>query len=601
MANRLGKIWFSLNGRILICLVISIFGMGTVTILSFCNSWSAANSESYRIFNIIENETAARIEKSLEGYQKTARQAGYSIAVQNYLFSGNPETVIRSYTAAADSIYSAYIDNIRECDNICLISYNGRYLALNRSFIDEIRGIVDRTINFSGVNAVKPFLMMHTLENGDNLSLYFFPLSNILWVDPSLRIISVIVCNFSGVTEIPAGLEGSSTGAAVLRYENAIVSSSRGLSPGELAALARIAQGRSHIVIDNVRYLTVRVFQLEGRWDLTYLVSEKQILNQVFSRLNNGLLPLSAVMIFTMGILILMIRSVNAGITRIVTDLNGLEYSRGLKYKMDGPPLREIELISHSVGRLLERLDSSFRREQEANRLMLKAVSAGARAEFMGYRAQINPHFLFNTLECVRSMAHKRNDEDMETIVSSLASMFRYSLFAGSLVPLAQELDHAANFIRVMNIVRGSPAAPKYRLEIQAGKQARNFPVPSMVLQPLVENSIFHGFANSAGGNNLVRIRAFCVKKTGGLAIRVIDNGEGMTAAELEALNRQIRAAGEEDPDFEGRNALCNIHRRMSYYFRDKFSMTVESQKNSHTRVELLIPRERAGDERCTA
>jgi two-component system sensor histidine kinase YesM len=369
-----------------------------------------------------------------------------------------------------------------------------------------------------------------------------------------------------------------------------IISTSRPLSPGEEKNLEQIAQGRSHATIDGIPYLTVRVFQLEDGWDLTYLISERQILSQVFSQLNNGLLPLCAVMIFSSIILILMIRSVNAGIRRIVTDINSLEYSRGLKYRIDGSPLREIELISHSVGRLLERLDNSFRREQEANRLMLEAVSARARAEFIGYRAQINPHFLFNTLECVRSMAHKRNDEDMETIISSLASMFRYSLFAPPLVPLVRELEHAANFITVMNIIRSSRATPKYHLEIQAGKGARDFPVPSMILQPLAENSVFHGFFSHTGRDNMITIQARCGRKTGDLSIWVTDNGEGMAETELAALNRRIQDGGEQQKDLEGHDTLCNIRRRMSYYFKDGFSMIVESKKNSYTRVELLIP-----------
>jgi two-component system sensor histidine kinase YesM len=597
MTGKFNRIWFSLNGRILICLVISISGMGSVTVFSFFASWSAANSAAYRVFDIIENETVSRIENSLRGYRKTARQAGYSIAVQRYLLSENPETVIQSYTAAMENIYSAYSDNIRECDNICLISPNGRYLALNRGHIGEIRGLAEGA-GLSGL--ADPFLVMHRAETGENLLLFFSPLSNILWVDPSSRILCVIICNFSGVTEIPAGLEGGAPGAAVLHYENTIISASRGLSAGELGALGRIPRGRGHVNIGGRRYLTVRAAPREGSWGLSYLVSERQILSQVFSRLNNGLLPLAAVIILTVVILILVIRSVNAGISRIVTDLNKLEYGQGLKYRIEGPHLREIELISHSVGRLLERLGGSFRREQEANRRMMEAVSARARAEFAGYRAQINPHFLFNTLECVRSMARRRNDGDTEAIVSSLASMFRYSLFARPMVPLAQELEHVTNYIKVMNVVRGSATPPRYRLEIRAGKEARNFPVPSMILQPIAENSIFHGFSGREGGDNVISIGARRGRRAGNLSIRIEDNGEGMTEAELAALNRRMGAGGENETDTEGRNALRNIRRRMGYYFKDEFSMVVESKKNSYARVKIVIPGLPGGKDSCT-
>ncbi|MDR3174281.1 MAG: histidine kinase [Treponema sp.] len=621
MLRKLEKIWFSLNGRVQLCLVFSILGMGTVTAFSFFSSWTAAHEAVYRIFDDIENETTLRIEEYLLGYQKTARQAGYSIAVQRFLLSNDPETVIRNSLTAADSMETAYTDNQRECGNICLISYNGRYLAANRSFVREIRNLTGGGLgiletggrplpgqilegnglwedSFSRAGETESFLLIYCLENGDNLFLYFFSISNILWINPASGILCVVVCDFTGITESLPGLDDFSTAIAILRYKGIAASQSRELSAGEAKILDRLPLGRSNTSIDGQRYSALRISPAAD-WDLSCLISEQQILAQVFSRLNNGLLPLCAVMIFSALILILMIRSVNAGITKIVTDLNGLEYSQGLKYRINGPHLREIELISHSVGRLLERLDNSFRREQEANRLMVEAITARAQAEFIGYRAQINPHFLFNTLECVRSMAHKRNDEDMETIISSLASMFRYSLFARPLVPLAQELEHAENFIKVMNIVRGSAITPKYHLKIRVGKQARDFPVPSMILQPLAENSIFHGFFGRSGGDNMISIGAQCDRKTGKLGIRITDNGEGMTEAELTALNNRLRASGENEMDIEGHDALCNIHRRMNYYYKDKFSMIVESKKKSYTRVKLLIPRMITREDSC--
>jgi sensor histidine kinase YesM len=622
MLSGLKKIWFSLNGRIQLCLVFSILGMGTVTVFSFFSSWSAANEEVYRIFDVIENETTLRIEECLRGYQKTARQAGYSIAVQRFLLSNDPETVILNSLTAMDNIETAYADSGRECGNICLISYNGRYLAANRGFVREIRNLTGGGLGipetggrplpgqilednghwadgFSRAAETGPFPLIYNLENNGNVFLYFFPISNILCINPASGILCIVVCDFTGITESFPGPENFPAGAAILRYKGVVASQNRELSAGETGALDRLPLGRGRTRFDGRRYSTLRISPAAD-WDFTYLISEKQIFDQVFSRLNNGLLPLCAVMILSAIILILMIRSVNTSINQIVSDLNGLEYNRDLKYRIGDSRLSEIELISHSVERLLERLNNSFRREQEATRLMIEAITARAKAEFIGYRAHVNPHFLFNTLECVRSMAHKRNDEEMETIISSLASMFRYSLFAHPLVPLAQELEHVVNFIKVMNIIRSSPSKQKYHLKIRVGKQSRNFPVPSMILQPLAENSIFHGFFYHTGGDNVISIYAQYSGKTGNLSIRVTDNGEGMTEAELAALNRRIQTGGGNETGSGEHDTLYNIHRRMNYYFNDGFSMYIKSKKNSYTTVELLIPRATEEKDSCT-
>ncbi|MDR0642801.1 MAG: histidine kinase [Treponema sp.] len=622
MLSKLKKIWFSLNGRIQLCLIFSILGTGTITIFSFFSSWSAANTEVYRIFDVMENEISARIAEYLQGYRKTARQTGYSIAIQRFLLSNDPETVILNSSTALDNMESAYIDGGRDSSNICLVSYNGRYMAATRNFVYEIRNLTGGGMGipktggrplpgqiieadgqweeiFFRTGETGSFLLIYSLENGKNIFLHFSPVSNILWINPASGILCIVVCDFSGITESLPELENFSSAVITLRYKGVTVSQNRELDAKEAGALDRLPPGRSRVSIGNHGHSALRISPAED-WDLICFVSEKQILAQVFSRLNNGLLPLCALMILSAVILILIIRSVNAGINQIVAELNSLEYGQDLKYRIGGSRLREIELISHSMGRLLERLDNSFRREQEANHLMIEAVSARARAEFIGYRAQINPHFLFNTLECVRSMAHRRNDENMEIIINSLASMFRYSLFAHPLVPLVQELEHAAKFITVMNMVRSSASAPKYHLKISAGKEARDFPVPSMILQPLAENSIFHGFLSHGAGNNMITIQVRRGRKTGNLSILVTDNGGGMTKTELAALNRRIQTGGEGETDIEGHNTLCNIYRRMNYHFKSGFSMIVESKKNFYTRVKLIIPRITTGEKSCT-
>jgi two-component system sensor histidine kinase YesM len=183
-------------------------------------------------------------------------------------------------------------------------------------------------------------------------------------------------------------------------------------------------------------------------------------------------------------------------------------------------------------------------------------------------------------------MACQRDDGDMETVISSLALMFRYSLYARTMVLFSQELEHVHNYIKVLNVIHSG----KYQLDIRVGKRALSRTVLSMILQPLAENAVFHGFAGRTDKNNRIVIRAFCARRDGVLVVSVFDNGEGLSVEELAALTAQIHGPENNEPDLEGRKALQNIYRRMTMSFGGNFSMNVKSKKGSFTKIEMHIP-----------
>jgi two-component system sensor histidine kinase YesM len=257
-----------------------------------------------------------------------------------------------------------------------------------------------------------------------------------------------------------------------------------------------------------------------------------------------------------------------------------------MRYSLRGSHLREIEIISQSVDNLLKRLNSAFRNEQDAKEKLIVAIRAQSQSELRNYRSQINPHFVFNTLECIRSMAHRHKQPDMETIISSMALMFRYSFYARDPVPLSQELENVSNFINVAAI----SYKENYSLVIRAGKEALQRKVLSMILQPLVENSIFHGFYDNTNQYKHILIRAFCDSKDGRLVVSVTDNGEGLSSECLAFQNKRLLMAGNGNAASAEEGALYNICQRMKLSFGANFDMKISSKKGKFTKVEMKIP-----------
>ncbi|MDR2785127.1 MAG: histidine kinase [Treponema sp.] len=581
--------WHSLNGRLRLCGAVAIMGIAAAVAFSFVSSWRAAYDDVYEYFRGTEAEMSVRLAASLDDIQRAVRNAGYSIAVQRFLLSNNPETVIMNYGVAGEHV-SNTLNASEYCRNIYLQNEGGRYLRANRYRITEIRqGIAG---NASGIILNRPlFDVRRNKENRDELYFYF-PVYNILWTERTNRIICAAACDMSAITSSLPFTEGDPGGAILLLYKNRIVSSSRDISAEEREALLSAVPGQGRARIRGKSCLTIKVSLPEtlGRgnsaqqfWDCIYFIPESAVFSRIFSLMNRGLFMLAAVLLLIILILALLIHSVNTGVWRLVEDLNVLEYRQ--KHVLRKPRLKELELISRSVGLMLERINGAMRREQEINEKLLAAVTAQAQAEFMSYRTQINPHFLFNTLECMRAMAHSsgREGASLETMISSMSRMFRYSIYAKPMVSLSLEIEHARNFMRVMNIRSGG----RYTLKERLSKEAADRLVPSMLLQPLVENSISHGFAGRSGGNCVMLLKA-SLSSEGLLRLRFTDNGAGMEKEELEALMERLEKTG--GGSGEVVHALHNIRRRMRLCFGEGFSFDIRSRRGHYTIIEMLIP-----------
>jgi two-component system sensor histidine kinase YesM len=589
MIKRFGALWYSLNGRLRLCGAVAIIGIAAATLFSLASSWQAAYGEVSDYFLRVEAEMTARLDAGLGDIQDVARNAGYSIAVQRFLLFNNPETVIMNYNPAVEHITNV-LSNTEYVRNIYLRNAGGRYLRANRDHLTEIlRGTETHA---RGVVLDRPLFDILSGEE-DGTGLYFYlPVYNVLWVGRTNEILCGIYCDLSSITSAPVFRERDPGGTVLLLYKNSIVSASRGISPAEQEDLSRMSQSRRRLKIGGQLCYAIKVTLSEGQgrgrtgsgqlWDCIYFIPERMVIASILSRVNRGFLILSAVVFLVILILALIIHSVNAGVSRMVGDFNALDY--GGQLPLRSPRLKELEIIFRSAGLMLKRINTAVMREQEANGKLLEAVTAQAQAEFMSYRTQINPHFLFNTLECMRAKARSSKDPDLETMISSMSRMFRYSLYAKPMVSFSLELEHMQNYMRVINIRSGG----RYTLKTRVSTAAMDRLVPSMILQPLVENSITHGFVALSQNNCVIFLEATCSGYPGEpMRLRLADNGAGMENPEV------LLSSLEEEGYRTGiTHALYNILKRMRLSFGSGFHFAIKSKAGHYTVIEMLIPAE---------
>lgn len=215
-------------------------------------------------------------------------------------------------------------------------------------------------------------------------------------------------------------------------------------------------------------------------------------------------------------------------------------------------------------------------------------LTQAAQLESLQY--QINPHFLYNTLQTLEAIAEVHEEPEIQTISKSLADIFRYNLVGEALVPLEKELLHLQSYFEI-EYIRFSQ---KVLFQIDIPEPLRAYKVPKFILQPLVENSLSHGFTVSHTTQNPCRILivAQMLAQQNILKLQVIDNGIGIKAAPLEALRQKLASVDdtEEHTDSSSSIGLLNVHRRLHTRYGNQYGAFIRSTYGEGTTVSLHIP-----------
>ncbi len=206
------------------------------------------------------------------------------------------------------------------------------------------------------------------------------------------------------------------------------------------------------------------------------------------------------------------------------------------------------------------------------------------RAELELLQAQINPHFLYNTLDSIVILAENHRDEEVVQMVTNLSVFFRNSLSKGKdIITLQAERDHVTSYLEIQKI-RYSDILT-YQIEIP--NELLTHMVPKLILQPLVENALYHGTKNKRGIGSI-----FITGQSQGedMLLQVKDNGAGMDEQQLAALQAGV---------YEDRHTglgLVNVQKRIKLYCGEKYGLSFESTLGAGTTVSVLLPKDMKAD-----
>lgn len=211
-------------------------------------------------------------------------------------------------------------------------------------------------------------------------------------------------------------------------------------------------------------------------------------------------------------------------------------------------------------------------------------------AELLALQNQINPHFLYNTLEAIRSDALCAGMESIANTTEALATFFRYTITdTGSLVTVEEELDNIENYFKIQQYRFGE----RFAMEIHCsdGDKILSQKLPKLTLQPFIENSIYHGLESRAEGG---KISISLEVSASNLFISIRDNGVGIPEEKLKEINYKLEhvsfSCANENPEQKGGIALNNIARRIKLLFGDNYGVHLYSISGVGTDVRIKMP-----------
>ena len=315
------------------------------------------------------------------------------------------------------------------------------------------------------------------------------------------------------------------------------------------------------------------------RFMYTYLYYEAAHLNDLQSSMIwNMIFLIGIILVLSLVLLFFLLKSskklsnkIVDPIDRICERLEAIGKGSLLVCEPIEADIEEVQLLSYGIENMVERLKWQIDKntEQEKQR---------RRTELALLQAQINPHFLYNTLDTIIWLNESGEISEAIKMVASLSNYFRFSLSRGkSVITLEEEEQHIRSYLEIQQM--------RYRdlmdYEIDIPVRLKNYILPKLTLQPLVENALYHGIKNTRR-KGFIQLTG--KEHNGCVILEVKDDGYGMSQERLEQLKASLT-----DGTNEG-FGLRTVHQRIQILFGAEYGLALQSEPGKGTRISVTIP-----------
>ncbi|MET3544851.1 two-component system sensor histidine kinase YesM [Paenibacillus favisporus] len=262
--------------------------------------------------------------------------------------------------------------------------------------------------------------------------------------------------------------------------------------------------------------------------------------------------------------------------------------SRDMGFRIKVRSTNEVGMLADDINRVINEREQMARDMINTQARLYESELSQKQAEFAALQSQINPHFLYNTLNCISSIGLEYGSREIAQIASCMSKIFRYSIRKDDLVRIREELDCIQAYMNIIAIRYEN----KFIIEIDVDEGLLEMQTPKMILQPIVENAVYHGLERMDQGGRLQVTGS--MDAHGDVCFQITDTGKGMDPEQLASLQAKLGMASPE-PAPDGQPAtsigLSNIHNRLRLLFGEGYGIAIQSQFGHGTTVTVRIPK----------
>lgn len=536
-----------------------------------------------------ENQSIVnQLNRSLESYLRTVMKLSDS------LYYGVIKNADLSDTSLNNEFTLLYDNNKESVENIALISKKGELLeavpaARLKTELDiTAEGWFTSTLEKTeNIHFAIP-KVQHIFDNNENQYRWVLPLSRaveitqggsttqgVLLIDMRYDSLEQL---FDNISLGNGGYVYLMTSEGELIYHPKIQLIDSGFATeNHIAAVSYRDGNHEEIFQGKTRMVTVKSVGYTG-WKIIGVTPDAGItLNSIKTKL---------FVIFVLGFFLFILMLINAYISsRITNPIKELERSVG---ELEAGDLEAVVYTGGSYE--IKHLGTSIQKMADQIKVLMDDIvrehESKRKSEFDTLQSQINPHFLYNTLDIIVWMIENERPGEAVKAVTALARFFRISLSRGkSIIMIRDELEHVRNYLMIQEMRYKN----RFTYQIYAEEEVMECASLKLMLQPLVENSIYHGMEFMDGDGEII-IRAY--KKDGELYLEVSDNGLGMNEMCVESLlNPGMEIESQKNGASKGSGiGIRNVNDRIKLYFGEAYGLLIQSEPDEGTIITIRLP-----------
>lgn len=316
------------------------------------------------------------------------------------------------------------------------------------------------------------------------------------------------------------------------------------------------------------------VYDDKFQWEIVRVSDQNTVVERLKAQQHLIVVVLILSLAALTAVILLLTKSLTGSLRRLVQVME--RAGRGelsARMQVDGRTPREVEVISRQFNRMLERLGDSMEKEK-------RAIERQKSAEIAALEAQINPHFIYNTLDTINWMAIDRDEYEISSSINALAAILRYGINqSNEIVTVRQEEEWLKQYL----FLQQTRLKNTFVCEIHVDAQVKEYHIHKLLLQPFVENAILHGFE---GVDRTHRLSVQIGREEDNLKIEIYDNGKGIPKQLVETMNRGDFPKCTEKNHIGMENAIT----RIGMYYGEQAAVRIESEEDVYTRILITIP-----------